>query len=342
MNMKKKGLWAVFSLLLAVFTVWFVVRLSGMSLSDFIASVAAANPWWILAGFISMLCFIFFEGAALIHIVGVCGYPQHIGRGFLYSASDTYLSAITPSGSGGQPAIAFFMMKDGIPAAVVTAALIVNLIGFNVGLLFHGALGMIMGHEVFFHYNTVGRVLIIFGFVVFIGLTVFGAMMLRHREFIFRLARKLAAFLHKIHVIKNLEKMNAKLDKVMEEYKTCVGVVSSHKGMWCYACLMNIIQRFAQITVTIFAYLALGGRGNYYDLFATQCLATIGATSVPIPGAMGVSDYLMLEGYMRIMPQSFAFEVQMLSRSLSFYSCVIVSGITMVIGMFLLGRREKK
>ncbi len=340
--MKKKGLWALVSLLLAVFTVWFVIKRSGMSFSDFAGSLSAADPLWILMGLVAMLGFIYFEGASLLQIVRVCGYPQKIRRGFLYSASDTYLSAITPSGSGGQPGIAFFMMKDGIPAAVVTTALIVNLIGFNVGLLFHGILGMILGHEAFMNYNTLGKVLIIVGFVVFIGLTVVAAMMLHHREFIFRTAIRFTSFLHRIHLMKNPERLHRKLERIMEEYKTCVDVVSKHKGMWFRACLMNILQRFSQIAVTVFAYRALGGKGHTFSLFGTQCLATIGATCVPVPGAMGVSDYLMIEGYQQLMPRDFSFEVQMLSRGISFYTCVIVSGITMVIGLLLLGRKNKK
>ena len=342
MDMKKKGLWALASLMLAVLTVWIVIKRSGMSLGDFIHYLSSANPLWVAVGFVCMLGFIVFEAMSLLHIIGVCGYPRKFGRGFLYSASDTYLSAITPSGSGGQPGIAFFMMKDGVPAAVITAALIINLIGFNVGLLFHGVLGMIGGFDTFLHYNTLGKVLIIVGFVVFIGLTILGAMMLRHREFIFRIGNKMAVFFHKIHVIKDLERIQRKLDHVKEEYKTCVDVVSSHKGMWLNACLLNIMQRFSQIIVTVFAYMALGGKEHLGQLFSTQCLATIGATCVPIPGAMGVSDYLMIEGYIQIMPRDFAFQVQMLSRSLSFYSCVIVSGVTLVIGVLLLGRRGKK
>lgn len=340
--MKKKGLWALVSLLLAVFTVWFVMKRSGMSFSDFTTSISAANPFWIFMGLLAMFGFIFFEGASLLQIVRVCGYPQKIHRGFLYSASDTYLSAITPSGSGGQPGIAFFMMKDGIPAAVITAALIVNLIGFNVGLLFHGIVGLILSPDIFMNYNTVGKVLIILGFVIFSGLTFVAAMMLRHRRFIFRMAIKFTSFLHRIHLMRNPERLHRKLERVMGEYATCVDVVSKHKGMWFRACLMNILQRFSQIAVTVFAYRALGGRGNTFKLFGTQCLATIGATCVPVPGAMGISDYLMIEGYQQLMPREFTFEVQMLSRGISFYTCVIISGITMVIGLLLLGRKSKK
>ncbi len=342
MDMKKKLVWALASLLLAVFTVWFIIRKSGMSVSDFMRAIAASNPWWIMMGILAMFGYIFFEGAALLQIVRACGYPQKMRRGFLYSASDIYLSAITPSGTGGQPGIAFFMMKDGIPAAVITAVLVVNLVSFNVGLLFHGVLGLVLGPRTFLHYHTPGKIMIVISFVLFSSLMILALMMLKHREFMFRLAMRFINFLHKIHLVKNPEKWNKKLEKTMEEYKVCAGVVSSHKRMWFNACFMMTLQRFLQTSVSIFAYRALGGHGHTVQLFATQCLATIGSTCIPIPGAMGVSDYLMLDGYMQFMPDEFAYQVQLLSRTLSFYICVIVSGITLMIGVLSLGRREKK
>jgi len=340
--MKKKGLWALASLLLAVVTVWVIIKQSGMSLGDFIHYLSGANMVWVGVGFISMLGFIFTEGVALIQVTGACGYPQTLRRGFVYSAADIYLSAITPSGSGGQPAIAFFMMKDGISLAVVTAALMVNLVGFNIALVFFGVVGMVGGFDTFLSYNGLGKTLIIIGFIVFIGTGIFAAMMLRHRKVIFRIASKFLGFLKKIHLLKNREKYEKKLAKVAEEYATCVSVVSHHKGMWFYAILMNILQRFCQIAVTVFAYMALGGKENIPRLFSTQCLATIGSTTVPIPGAMGISDYLMLEGYMQFMPREYAFQVQMLSRGISFYSCVIISGFTILIAFALLAKKSRK
>ena len=342
MNMTKKALWAVVSLLLAVFTIWFMVYRSGMSVSDFLESLAHANPWWLLMGGLCMFSFIFFEGVSLLQIVRTCGYPQKVRRGFLYSAGDTYFSAITPSGTGGQPAIIFFMMQDKIPGAVITATLVINFIAFNVGLLFAGALGFVLAPGVFFKYSFVCRVFIVGGFVVFLVLLILGVLMIRKREFIFRIAMKLIAFLHRIHLVKNPDRFYKKLEKVMEEYKTCVGVVAGHKGMWFRACLMNILQRFAQIAVTVFAFRALGGGGSVRELFATQCFATIGATCIPIPGAIGISDYLMIEGYLNLMEKDFAYQVQMLSRGISFYCCIIVSGITLMIGLMAIGRREKK
>ena len=340
--MKKKALWAVVSLFLAVFTIWFMVYRSGMSISDFMESIAHSNKGWLSLGVICMFSFIFFEGVSLLQIVKTCGYPQKIRRGFLYSAGDTYFSAITPSGTGGQPAIIFFMMKDGIPGAVITATLVINFIAFNVGLLFFGVVGFLLAPNVFMNYSPMCKAFIIAGFVIFLTLFILGVLMIRKRELIFRLAMKFIGFLHKIHLVKRQERIQKKLEKVMEEYKTCVNVVAGHKGMWFNACLMNILQRFVQIVVTVFSYRALGGMGPIRELFSTQCFATIGATCIPIPGAIGISDYLMIEGYMNLMEHDFAFQVQMLSRGLSFYCCIIVSGITLMIGLMSLGRRKRK
>jgi len=339
--MKKKALWAVISLLLAVFTIWFMIYRSGMSVSDFMHSLAHANVGWILLGVLCMFSFIFFEGVSLLQIVRTCGYPQKATRGFLYSAGDTYFSAITPSGTGGQPAIIFFMMQDKIPGAVITATLVINFIAFNVGLLFFGVVGFLLAPNIFFQYRVVCRVFIVAGFVIFAVLFTLGVLMIRKREFIFRIAMKFIKLLHKIHIIKHPDKYYKKLEKVMEEYKTCVGVVAGHKGMWFRACLMNILQRFAQIAVTVFSFRALGGTGSVRELFSTQCFATLGATCIPIPGAIGISDYLMIEGYINLMPNDFAYQVQMLSRGLSFYCCIIVSGITLMIGLMKVGRKKE-
>ena len=59
---------------------------------------------------------------------------------------------------------------------------------------------------------------------------------------------------------------------------------------------------------------------------------TIGYNFVPIPGAMGVSDYLMLDGFTRVMERVMAFRIEMLSRGITFYICVALSGIITLIG----------
>ena len=61
----------------------------------------------------------------------------------------------------------------------------------------------------------------------------------------------------------------------------------------------------------------------------------------PMGCAMGIADYLMVDGFSGIMSREVAFELEMLSRGLTFYICVSISGVITLIG-YLIRRRTRK
>lgn len=109
---QKKIFWAVFSMALAVFTIWMVYKRSeGLSVKDIIAAASGANKIWFGLAIIASALFIWFEGVAILSILKGAGYKKSRFQGLIYSTSDIYFSAITPSATGGQPASAYFMMR---------------------------------------------------------------------------------------------------------------------------------------------------------------------------------------------------------------------------------------
>ena len=82
-----------------------------------------------------------------------------------------------------------------------------------------------------------------------------------------------------------------------------------------------------------------GARSVMASVFAKQCLVTIGYNFVPIPGGIGISDYLMLDGFGSIMSGHLACSVELISRGVTFYMCVLVSGLITLIGDFV-GRNK--
>ena len=76
-------------------------------------------------------------------------------------------------------------------------------------------------------------------------------------------------------------------------------------------------------------------------LLATQIYVVLGSNCVPIPGGVGVTDYLMLNGYKQLMEKTQAYQLEILSRGLSFYVCIFVSMATVAIGYLVL-RKQKK
>ena len=84
------------------------------------------------------------------------------------------------------------------------------------------------------------------------------------------------------------------------------------------ALLFNVLQRLSQIAVSVFAFLATGGAPERIgtSVISLQCYVVLGSNCIPIPGAMGVSDYIMLSGLGSIgMPPEAAVSLDLLSRS---------------------------
>ena len=66
-----------------------------------------------------------------------------------YSCADIYYSALTPSASGGQPASAYYMIKDGIDGGGTSFILIFNLIAYTFAIFVVAALGFILRPAMF-------------------------------------------------------------------------------------------------------------------------------------------------------------------------------------------------
>jgi hypothetical protein len=54
---------------------------------------------------------------------------------------------------------------------------------------------------------------------------------------------------------------------------------------------------------------------------------------------MGISDYLMIDGFLKTMSESMAYNVELISRGVTFYICVTISGIITLIG-YMIGRDQ--
>lgn len=340
---KKQGLWTVVFILIAVASVFAVVMQSReFSLSQFAAYVSNSSIPWLAVSFLSMLGFVVFEGLALLVICRAFGYRQKLRNGFIYSASDIYFSAITPSATGGQPASAYFMMKDGIPGMVVTVALVANLFMYALSIIAIGLICFLFHLDVFLRFDTVSVILIVVGVVMQIGLALFFFMLLKSRRLLHKICSPVLHFLCKLRILKREEEKKKKLADAMEKYSGYARMLAGRWKMLLVVFLCNFLQRASQIAVTMFTYLATGGSiSNAGSIFAMQGYVVLGSNCVPIPGAMGVSDYIMLDGFRAIMSESAAVNLELLSRSVSFYFCIFLCGISTWIQYRILRKRGR-
>lgn len=341
--MKRWKLWSLLFVLLAVLTLWAVSAQSrSLSPEGLLEALKEASPVYLLGAGAGTLGFIVFEGAALLEILKALGYRRSGGAGFLYSAADVYFSAITPSASGGQPASAFFMIRDGVPGAAALLALAANLILYTLALLAVGLAGWGIRPEIFSHFGGAGELLILLGFLILAGLTVFFWLLIARPRILEKICGGLLELGIRLRIVRKPGKRREKLAGAMEQYRACAGVMGSHRAAFCRAFGWNLLQRLSQISVTVWVYLALGGEAaGAPDVWVTQSLVTVGTYSVPIPGGMGAADYLLLKGLGALLGDEAAVCLGLIARGMSFYLCILVSGLTVLAGG-IAGRRRRK
>ena len=341
-KVSKNLIWAVISLVLAVITVRMVLKQSQeLSVTDLCNILKESDKLYLILAIAASWLFIWFEGTAIRSIIMRAGYKRSPLTGLLFSTSDIYFSAITPSATGGQPASAFFMIRSGISAGITTAALVLNLMMYTLSIIVLGIVSVVITPKAFTQFGITSRVFIIIGFVAMFILAAGFFLLLKNENIIFKPASKIISFLSRIKLIRNNEHHLAKIEKTRSDYKVCSDLISGHRGVLISSFIWNLLQRTSQIMVPMLVFTALGGDKSLMPaVFSKQCLITIGYNFVPIPGGMGISDYLMIDGFNDIMDSSMAYSVELISRGLTFYICVLISGIITLIGYLIIKNKR--
>ncbi len=136
------------------------------------------------------------------------------------------------------------------------------------------------------------------------------------------------------------EKKQSRLNNAMERYHRHAQVLAGHKKTMFFVFFFNLLQRFFHICVTVCAFMATGGSfSQATDIWFLQGYVVIGSYCVPIPGAMGISDYLLLDGFGTIMDETSAVHLELLSRSVSFYFCILLCGLSILLQYFVVKKR---
>lgn len=342
---KKKNIWVIVLILLIGLTLYAIVgNNESFTFEGFVNYVKAASGKWIFLAFLCMMGFFVFEGLALKVLCNAFGYKRSTKKCIVYSSSDIYFSAITPSATGGQPVSAYFMMKDKIPGAVTTIILLVNLTLYTISIIVIGIVCFVTRPTFITNFSVISKIMIIIGVCVQFVLLILFILLVYKEKIITKSANAILKLLHKIHLVHNVEDKQARLKNVEAQYKECALAIGSHKKQIFVAFIFNLLQRLSLIMVSVCVFIAVGGSTHkIFDAFVAQGLVVIGSTSVPIPGAVGAADYLFIDGFGSLVKDSIS--IELLSRGISFYCCIIICGIITLIAYLLQsvkGMKQKK
>ncbi len=309
----------------------FVVN-KGFSFKDLgIFLKGCSSRWyWLLAAFAASALFVVFEGVSLFFILRGLGEKPRVFSSMVYSSADVYYSAITPSATGGQPASAYYMVKDGIGAGKSSFALVFNLIGYTTAILIIGFTALILRPSYFGAIdNWFMHLLIILGFVLQGLLLAFFIACMFCGGAVKKMGNGLISLLVKLHIVKKPEKWRKKLADEVEKYKECRQAIRTKPLMTVANFFFNLLQRVSHVLVSCFVCMAAAPEAHFIDLFVLESFVLVGYNSIPLPGGVGAFESLYINIYCVCFPaaDNFILSAMMVTRFISYYLRMIVCGI---------------
>lgn len=331
MKMKKKNYFIGSSLLflLVVGTLYFIMR--EQAFSDMYRVITKANPLYLGLGIISMLVFIFFEGCCIKVVMDSLGRRITLTDSYKYALIGFFFSAITPGASGGQPAQVYFMRKDGHEITLSTLMLLIVLAIFQIVMLLLGSIlilsryslvvGQVEGYMIFF----------VYGVIFNITMVIFLLYMIFSKNVASSMIKNFIRFLGKVRIIKNVEKLIDKIERLMEQYKQGAAHIRRNPIVLLKLFVLTIFQFVASWSVPYFVYRSLGLNGiKYFDIVSMQAVLDISVASLPLPGGTGAAENGFIQLFSDLFGSHMVIPGMMLSRGISFYSLLIISGVIIV------------
>lgn len=326
----------LFVLVLLGLTVFILIKSNKeLSWADVRAFFSNCNPAYIVLAVCGMLVFLLAEAWSLKNIAKKFGYKTKFVSAFAYSSADAYYSALTPSATGGQPASAYYMVKDGIDAGSTTFILVFNLLGYTAAIFVLGVAAFVIslftstGGWAFLDFSVLSKVFIIVGVVMQVFLIWLFVACLKHPGAVLKTGGALIALLAKLKFSKKPEILREKLSAMVEKYRYCGAQIKKHRNLFLQTLLFNVLQRGAQVAITAFVFKAAKPQTDMLHVFALQCFVLLGYNSMPLPGGSGVFELLYLNVFSTVafFDKPFLVVAVMVTRVISYYGCLIFSGI---------------
>ena len=334
--------WLGLLLMVVLMGVTGTVLLKGQPVSLLAASMKHLKPQFLVLGLLMMLGFVGCEALCSYQILGRLGHKVSYGHCLGYSFVGFYVSSITPSATGGQPAQIYYMSKDRIPAA-------------------HGALNMMLiascyqvatllwGGGIWF-FGPAGRdqmdgglgLLLLYGAGMMVVLTVGMVMVMFLPGPTRHICEGVLSLLTRTRILRNPETAREKLEHQLSEYARGADCVKHNPGLVLRVLVLCLIQLGLVFSVPWAVYLAFGLSGSsWIQIAGVQALLTLAVCNLPLPGAVGAAEGGFVSAFVSIFGEGMVTPAMLVSRGISFYTFLLVSFVV-AIAVHLRTSRESR
>lgn len=318
----------LFLIILIAGTGYFLLR--DQEITDIIRYIKQADKGYLMLGFGFVMIFVSFESVIIHYLMHSLSYSVKFLQCLKYSFIGFFVSAITPSATGGQPAQLYYMSGDGISMAVSSLVLMVVTVAYKLVLLVLGLLMLLVRFEfVIDHVANIAWIMI-FGVIVNIIVVGFLLIVIFKQSFAKKCIGGFILFLGKVNILKNHKNILKKVIKSICKYEESAIYLKTHKKVFFVTFVITFLQRIAYFAVTYAVYKAFGLSGcGAVEIIILQLIISIAVDNLPLPGGMGASEGIFMIFFKEIFTTTYITAGLLLSRGLSYYLIIIMGGMVM-------------
>ena len=307
-------------LLLALIALTFYLLLRNQPVSQLLDVLGRVKPGYVVLGLGLMFVFVGCEAMCSKLILGRLGHSLPYRRCLSFSFVGFYVSSITPSATGGQPAQIYYMSKSGVPAAHGALNMMMIAVCYQVTTLLYAAAAAIAMPGILSAMGAGMGLLLLYGGLVMLALT---AGMLCFM-FLPNAARRLMNGLLNLGVRLRVVRNRA----AAEEYRSGAAYFRQNAGLAPALLGLNAVQLTALFLVPFVVYKAFGLSGHgVLELVGAQALLTLATSSLPLPGAVGATEGGFVTLFTLFFGASLVTPAVLVSRGISFYAFLLLSGL---------------
>ncbi len=147
--------------------------------------------------------------------------------------------------------------------------------------------------------------------------------------------------LAKLHIVKDPEAAHILVDTYVRRYRNGARTFRRHPALFAAELIVYILQMCLQFIIPYFIYRAFGlHEYGVIDFLALQSVLYIAVCFLPLPGAAGASESAFLSIYRVVFQSALIVPAMLLSRLVSFYIILLVSGIVSLVMQLVLSHRR--
>lgn len=306
-------------------TFWWLLR--DCDVETMLTTLKGATPWLIGLGLLCMGLFIFCGASSASVLFHALGRPMGPLRRTKYHLIEFFFSAITPSSSGGQPFEVLFMRLDGYKVTEATVVLLVVAVLYKVAMLVL-FFSLYLLNFAFLHAQVAGIwFLFLLGLLLNVAVIVVIVMALYAQKTMRRVCAWCLRLLSRLRLVRRREAAQKKLDDWLRSFHDCAGFMRAHPWPVVKSFCIVLLQRALYLLIPWCVYEAMGLSGvTVWQMMGLQLLLSVSVEMMPLPGAVGVSESVSLVLYDAIFGAQFRYPAVILTRGISYYLPLLVSG----------------